>query len=288
MSKIVKVISIVSVVVVIALVGVLVLGVAALAQGPGTSFGRMGIAGLQEGGFGGHGFARGGFGGGAIPTGEGRQQMLEALAEELGLSDEDIEAALSGSKTFFELMQEYDLDITEIHAAVETVRQSALQQAVEDGALTQEQADLMAERGFGRGGRSGFGASGMLGGFGGPGMLGGCGGELGGKTGPLAEYHDLALEIFAGELGLSVEEIEAGLAEGKTPYELMQEYDLDVAEVQAATEAAHQQILQQAVEDGVLTQEQADQISQYKGERGFGRGGHRGWGGFFGEPDAAQ
>jgi hypothetical protein len=84
---------------------------------------------------------------------------------------------------------------------------------------------------------------------------------------------------IAEALGLSVEEFEAALAEGKTPAILAQELGVDFAEVQAAMDAVHIEALQQAVADGLITQEQADWILSHRGgQNGQGNGMNRGSG----------
>lgn len=51
---------------------------------------------------------------------------------------------------------------------------------------------------------------------------------------------------------------------------------ITVEELQAAQEAAYAAALEQAVADGLITQEQADQIAQFGGPMGHMRGGHFG------------
>src|SRR3989304_1629510 len=103
------------------------------------------------------------------------------------------------------------------------------------------------------------------GGFG-PGMVGGEGrmgggsgpGWMGGGFGLMAEYRDLIHTQIAEALGLTLDELNAELAAGKTPFVIAQEKGIDFAKVQEAMQAAPAEALKQAVEDGKLTQEQAD------------------------------
>jgi len=101
---------------------------------------------------------------------------------------------------------------------------------------------------------------------------------------------------IAEALGITVDEFEAALAEGKTPYILAQELGVDFAEVQAAMQAAHAEALAQAVADGRITQEQADWMLSHQTQMGgrhangagpigpMGRGAHTGgFGGHAGE-----
>ena len=142
------------------------------------------------------------------------------------------------------------------------------------------------------------------GGFG-PGMMGGYGrmgggsgpGWMGGGFGLMAEYRDLIHTQIAEALGLTLDELNAELAAGKTPFVIAQEKGIDFAKVQEAMQAAHAEALKQAVEDGKLTQEQADWMLarqaqmrawQASGERPFGPGmmgrGFGAGGGFAGCP----
>ncbi|MBC7263360.1 MAG: hypothetical protein H5T64_03265 [Chloroflexi bacterium] len=141
---------------VVMLAGTLVAGTA-LAQGatptPKTPYGwRCGF-----------GFGRGIFG----------QAGLEAAAKALGMTADELSTQLWGGRTLAELADKAGVDLQTIRDAVEAANQAAfkdaIQQAVEDGYLTQEQADWLLKglelgfmpmgRGFGRG--FGFGGRGI-------------------------------------------------------------------------------------------------------------------------------
>jgi hypothetical protein len=145
-----------------------------------------------------------------------------------------------------------------LDAARETANQAAIEQAIAEGILTQEQADEMAARKQ--------------------------------VHEALASYLD-PKALMAEALGLSVEDLEAALAEGKTMRDLVDESGLDAATLREKMQAAHEAAIAQAVADGVITQEQADELADRGlGMRGFGgRGmrapgveGFRGRGGFEG------
>jgi ribosomal protein S20 len=164
-----------------------------------------------------------------------------------------------------------DVDRETLDSAEKEAQQEVIEQAVEDGVITQDQADRMLSRleeGFG------FGRMGRLGGRG--------GGWMGGFKGCLPGHQ----EWLAEQLGMTVEELNAELEAGKTVAELAEEkgVDLDAVRIEAMKER-----IQQAVEDGTISQEQADWMLQgleqgfMPGGRGFGfggRGGHlHGFGG---------
>jgi len=72
----------------------------------------------------------------------------EVFAEALGITVDELEAALEAGTTPQELIEQYGLDETVLQAA----REARIQEKVENGDLTQEEADaiLSGERPFGR------------------------------------------------------------------------------------------------------------------------------------------
>ena len=131
------------------LAALLVVGVvgatSAFAQGPDNpGFGMMGH---------GHGF---GFG----------DDELEAAAGVLGMTTVEVKAAFEDGKTLQDLADEAGVDIEDVHAAIQAVHETEMReriaQQVEDGTITQAQADWMLEglnNGYmmGKGGPGGFG-----------------------------------------------------------------------------------------------------------------------------------
>jgi hypothetical protein len=86
---------------------------------------------------------------------------------------------------------------------------------------------------------------------------------------------------IADALGITVDEFEAAIAEGTRLSELAAELGIDLVDVQEAMQAVHEAALQQAVEDGLITQEQADAFGNRLGQMGAGNsfGPRRGFGG---------
>ena len=168
----------------------------------------------------------------------------EATADILGLTVEELQAAREDGTRLPELIEAAGLTKDEFKAAMEEAMPEVLAQAVEDGVLTQEQADAIAsgerpDRPEGKHGKRG-----------------------GGQDGPLETYKAAAA---ADILGLTVEELQAAREDGTRLPELIEAAGLTEDEFKAAMEEAQPEILAQAVEDGVLTQEQADAIAA--GER---------------------
>ena len=85
---------------------------------------------------------------------------------------------------------------------------------------------------------------------------------------------------IAAALGMSVADFEAAIDAGQTPATLAAERNIDFAVIQAAMDAVHEAALQQAVTDGLITQEQADwMLSHRGGQNGPMGGGYQGNGG---------
>lgn len=102
--------------------------------------------GWHGGGHGMGGFGRGGFGWAR----GGMWTMFDTAAEALGLTPEEFFAELRAGKSLAEIAESKGLDVQTVYDAMNAARgeamQQAIEQAVEDGRLTQEQADQMIER----------------------------------------------------------------------------------------------------------------------------------------------
>jgi hypothetical protein len=152
------------------------------------------------------------------------------------------------------LAEALGITVERLQAAREEANQAAIEQAIAEGIITQEQADQMMAR----------------------------------KD--LQSYLDRNT-LLAKALGITVEDLEAAYAEGKTLSDLMAEQGMDAATVRENVEAAYEEAIAQAVEDGVITKEQAEEMQNGPGWGfGFGgpmgrggRGGFRGRGGFGGQ-----
>ncbi|HEX8682053.1 MAG TPA: hypothetical protein VF707_07060 [Ardenticatenaceae bacterium] len=177
----------------------------------------------------------------AILNGEGRRFHRHALRG----SEIDYDALLAA---------ELSISVEELEAAEDEARASALDAAVAEGLLTQEQADLIEAR------------------------------EA------LREYVDREA-ILAEALGMSAEELEAAKAEGQSLSDIIEAQGLDVETVRAEMQAGYEAAVEQAVTDGVITREQADAILSGEGFGGpgfrFGGRGRHGFGGPRGDFDSA-
>ncbi len=86
--------------------------------------------------------------------------------------------------------------------------------------------------------------------------------------------HDAMISYFAEKLGLTVDQINARLANGETMAQISYSTGLTVDQFRTLMVDARSQAIDQAVKDGTLTQAQADWMKQ----RGAGMGGARGAG----------
>jgi transposase len=110
---------------------------------PPIPFGWHG-GGRGMGGFGGRGM--GGFGWAS----GGQWTVFDTAAEALGLTPEELFAELHAGKSLDEIAEAKGVDVQTVYDAMNAARaeagKQAIEQAVEDGRLTQEQADQMIER----------------------------------------------------------------------------------------------------------------------------------------------
>lgn len=187
------------------------------------------------------------------------QRDNSALLEELGVTQEEWDAAKEAVKATFEdseerpdrdavkavFADELGVTVEELDAAKEAVREAKLAEALANGDITQEQIDLMEAR----------------------------------KA--VAETIDRQA-VMADILGVTVEEIEAAKEDG-TFRDLVEASGLTREEIKAAAEEAYRAAIDQAVADGLITQEQADMLEEAgfggKGKGGRGHGGKGGKGG---------
>jgi hypothetical protein len=136
------------------------------------------------------------------------------------------------------------ITVEELEAAQAQAHEAAVQQAVDEGLIDQEQADLMV---------AGY---------------------------KLRQYVDRDA-LLADALGISVEELQAARDEGKPMAVIIYEQDLDPVTLRTNMQTAIEETMEQAIADGVVTQEQLDQITAGPRDN-FGPGGFPGRGGFDG------
>jgi hypothetical protein len=110
-------------------------------QTPGTGTGWMGGRG-----------SRNGLGGANTNAGDGilHDYMIAAYAEKLNIPVADLEARLDNGETMAQIALSEGLTIEQFRTLMVEVRTQAIEQALNDGVLTQAQADWMSQRGTGQ------------------------------------------------------------------------------------------------------------------------------------------
>lgn len=151
------------------------------------------------------------------------------------------------------------ISVEDLQAAQQQAYEAAIQQALDEGLITQAQADQLLQYPGGHR-RAGFGRRGL-------GFLGWSGGDI--------DYQALLAEA----LSISVEELQAAQEQARTAAiqqaldeglitqeeaDLMQAFE----QLKSYLDEARTAAIAQAVADGVITQGQADQFLSYEG-RGF-------------------
>lgn len=164
---------------------------------------------------------------GAARMGGYFEQVREAVASKLGVT------------------------VDELAEATQAASQEAIEQALADGEITQEQADCLLSGEHME--SPGYGSFGRHMGWGGVGV----------------EAHHATL---ANVLGMTVEELEAELAAGKTLRDLMEELDVDMDDVWDAMHGTRDATRQRALKEGCLTPQHEGWIFG-QGGRGAGRSG---------------
>ena len=96
--------------------------------------------------------SRGGMGAGTMAAGTGilHDYMISAYSEALGIPAADLEARLDAGETMSQVALSTGLTLDEFRALMIDVRSQAIDQALNDGVLTQAQADWMKLRGAGQ------------------------------------------------------------------------------------------------------------------------------------------
>ncbi len=132
---------------------------------------------------------------------------------------------------------ELGVTVTELQEARQAAHKAALEQAVAEGVITAEQAELIK------------------------------------ASWALKQYLD-PQEILSQALGIDAADLEAARQEGKSLPYLFGELGLDPAEIKASLQSIYEDALQQAVDDGIITASQAEKLQEegFAG-RGFGKPG---------------
>jgi len=80
------------------------------------------------------------------------EYMVAAYAEQLSLSVDEINSRLAAGERMYDIALSTGVTAEEFPALMQTVRSAAIEAALADGVITQEQAEWMQAHAFGRGG----------------------------------------------------------------------------------------------------------------------------------------
>jgi DNA-binding transcriptional MerR regulator len=174
----------------------------------------------------------------------GRAHIMGTVAEQLGLSPEELRASFSAGKSIADVAAEQGVALEEIENALQDKLSEHLAEKVANGDLTQEEADARLEEAKTRISEhltQTFDGDG-------PGRFGGKGhGPRGHIMGTVAE-----------QLGLSGEELRASFSAGKSIADVAAEQGVALEEIENALIDKLSEHLLDAVANGDLTQEEAD------------------------------
>ena len=192
--------------------------------------------------------------------------IVAVYAEVLGITPEEVEAAWDEGKTLSDLCDELGLDLDETRSQIDerlqALRAEAIQQAVDDGEISQEMADTLLEGNF-------------------PHEHDWMGGRGHVKAWPGAA-RGMIFPPYEGPLD---DQLRDWRESGLTLEEWAQENDIDLEQLKADMQAEHEEHVQQMLEDGIITEEQAQELLNMELPEDFpgpmmgfpGRGpGHRG------------
>lgn len=187
--------------------------------------------------------------------GRGAPQMAE-VAKALGMTEAELKTELQTGKSVAEIATAKNVSLDTIVSVVITAQTDRLKQAVTDGKLTQAQTDTMlanlkltlpsrlqtkfvAGMERGRGSRDDQG---------GPGSRGDKRAQRGAQ-----------IAVVVKALGITAEELRTELQAGKSVADVAAAKNVSISTIVDAVVAEQTTALKQAVTDGKLTQEQADQ-----------------------------
>ena len=169
-----------------------------------------------------------------------REYMHAALAAELGMSVEELEASIAAGEKLHDIAEALGLDQEAFVSMVETASQNALDAALADAVITQQEYDAILKRGFrGPGGQGPAGRmriADLLGlrkeelkarldaGE----TLSEIAEDLGVELPPRPQGHGRNPERLAEVLGISVEELQQRLDDGQTVQEIAEDVGVEL------------------------------------------------------------
>ncbi len=162
----------------------------------------------------------------------GREEYPQSVADQSGIALEDLQSALYERTPLRVVLSEEGFSEEEIDEILLNAQYAIVDKAVEEGRITEEEAvenkEKLAELDEAR---EEWQAN-------------------------REEYHELWLETISEKTGISVEELEAAQEDG-TLHELLEE-NMTEDEAQTLIEETRQELVDQALAEGLITEEQAE------------------------------
>jgi len=188
--------------------------------------------------------------------------MSAAIADAFGLSVEELEVMHENGESLWALAEGQGLTMEEFQLKMAEARENAFQQAVDESLISQEQAEQMLNRQKNAGnGELGRGqaprAEGKLGAKGYGGM----------DDSPL---HEVMSAAIADAFGLSVEELEVMHENGETLWALAEGQGFTMEEFRSKMAEVRANAFQQAIDEGLISQEQAEKMLNRQKNPGAG------------------
>ncbi len=182
-------------------------------------------------------------------------EHLQKMSEVIGFDLESVNSKLDSGEKLKDIFKGLGLDKEAIHEKMKTAHTEELNQKVTSGELTQEQADLRLQKSeeF----RTKMGDHKM------------------GKRMNRGQFQ-LNLEKMAEVLGLNIDEVKGEIESGKTMKEVLEARGIDKEFVHQEMQAFHKNLVNQKLEAGEITQEQADDRLEKISERKPGEGPRHG------------
>ncbi len=170
--------------------------------------------------------------------GYGKTAMLASIAEQTGIAVEELEAALADRVRLEDYLTDAGNSEGEIDEILLNAQYAVIDQAVDEGKLTDEEAaeakqkaaDFAAQREEWAANRE--------------------------------AYHQIWVDLIAEKSGLDAADVEAALGYGGNVHQLLEE-SFSQEEAHAIIEEAWSEMIDQALAEGLITEEQAEQLAAH-------------------------
>lgn len=168
----------------------------------------------------------------------GNEAMLTSIAEQTGISVEELETALADRVRLEDVLTDAGFTEAEIDEIMLNAQYAVVDQAVEEGKMTEEEAVQAKER------------------------LAELDTQRNEWAANREAYHQIWVELIAEKSGIPVEDVEAALGYGGNVHQLLEE-SMTAEEAHALIEEAWNEMVDQALAEGLITEEQAEAMADH-------------------------